>query len=252
MDSEKSAIRQSNRRRRRALTPAQLHAAERAVTAHVGGFAPYRAADAVLAYVASDGEVPTGMLLALARGAGKAVLLPRVAGTEMVFARFDGEESLVCGQFGIPEPTGPELSLERYRNGMAFVPVVAWDAYGGRLGRGAGFYDRALRALRGSVCIVGLAYSWQASPRLPLDSWDVPLDFVVTEEGILRCRLGHAPARRRKEDSNSDGILVDGSDHRVGRGRPGVPDRLLATTTGRRPGAVDSGDRRARARRIPR
>lgn len=252
MDSEKSAIRQANRRRRRALAPAELQTAERAVVAHVHGFAPYRAADAILGYVANDGEMPTAMLLALAQRDGKAVFLPRVEGTDMAFARYDEGAPLVRGRFDIPEPTGAELNLPRFRNVTAFVPVVAYDAAGGRLGRGAGFYDRALRALRGSVCIVGLAYSWQASPRLPLDSWDIPLDFVITEEGILRCQLGGAADPPRKENGKADGLLMDDSIDCVGRRRTGVSHRLPATPAERGTGALDSGNGRPRARRSAR
>jgi 5-formyltetrahydrofolate cyclo-ligase len=246
MDSEKSAIRQTNRRRRRALDPVQLRAAARAVTSHVTGSACYRSADAVLAYVATDGEVLTDALLAQSRRDGKAVFLPRVTGDDLIFAACDGEQPLVPGRFGIPEPTGPALDLERFRSVLACVPVVAWDASGGRLGRGAGFYDRALRALRGSVCIVGLAYSWQVFPRLPLDPWDVPLDFVVTEAGVLRCRPEVTSAGLGKEDESSDGLLVDDSSDRAGRGRHGLPHRLPATATERGPGAVDSGNRGTR------
>lgn len=71
---------------------------------------------------------------------------------------------------------------------MALVPGVGFDHAGMRLGRGQGFYDRALEALRraGDVCVVGLAFEGQIVPELPSDRWDQPMDFVVTETRVIR------------------------------------------------------------------
>lgn len=70
---------------------------------------------------------------------------------------------------------------------LAIVPGVGFDHAAMRLGRGQGFYDRALEALRsaGEVCVVGLAFESQIVPSLPTDPWDQPMDYVVTEERII-------------------------------------------------------------------
>lgn len=71
---------------------------------------------------------------------------------------------------------------------LAIVPGVGFDYAGMRLGRGRGFYDRALEALRGAgeICVVGLAFESQIVPSLPTDPWDQPMDYVVTEERVIR------------------------------------------------------------------
>ena len=57
-----------------------------------------------------------------------------------------------------------------------------------RLGQGHGYYDRFLAGLEGKTQAVGLAYSWQIVPEVPVDSWDLPVDAVVTEEDVLWTR----------------------------------------------------------------
>jgi 5-formyltetrahydrofolate cyclo-ligase len=67
------------------------------------------------------------------------------------------------------------------------MPLVGWDRQGGRLGMGGGFYDRALAGIKGPL-LVGLAHAVQEVPQVPIDDWDVPLDFVVTESALHQCR----------------------------------------------------------------
>ena len=53
---------------------------------------------------------------------------------------------------------------------------------------GGGFYDRALAATRGPL-LVGLAYSVQELPRVPMEAWDISVDFIVTEAALHRCQV---------------------------------------------------------------
>lgn len=76
------------------------------------------------------------------------------------------------------------------------VPLLAFDRKGYRLGYGAGYYDRTLEAMRaqGPLLTVGVAYSMQEHPSLPADGGDQPLDWVLTEQGLL-CTSGKAGER---------------------------------------------------------
>jgi 5-formyltetrahydrofolate cyclo-ligase len=74
---------------------------------------------------------------------------------------------------------------------VVFVPLLGFDLRGTRLGAGAGYYDRlfAYRRHRHSwqrPLLIGLAYSCQRVERIEPAGHDVPLDAVVTEEGVLR------------------------------------------------------------------
>ena len=71
---------------------------------------------------------------------------------------------------------------------LIIVPLLAFDASGGRLGQGGGYYDRTLEALRAldrvpPIAAVGLAYAAQQMDNLPMDPHDQPLDGVLTEAG---------------------------------------------------------------------
>ena len=70
---------------------------------------------------------------------------------------------------------------------ILIVPLVAFDAHGGRLGYGGGFYDRTLEGLRAKrpTLAIGFAFDAQQADDLPLEPTDQPLDMVVTESRVL-------------------------------------------------------------------
>lgn len=183
MTVEKRAIRQRLREQRRGLLPAVVEAAGRAVRARLCGFEPYKAARSVIAYLPDENEVPTAALLADAVRDGRTVYLPRMAGG---LVRWRPGDSLRVGQGGVPEPARG-IPEDPETPAVALVPVVAWDRYGVRLGRGGGYYDRLFATLTSGITRVGLAYEFQECAELPRDPWDVSLDFVITERRIVRC-----------------------------------------------------------------
>ena len=112
---------------------------------------------------------------------------PRLTGDSMQFLKPDADHNFQPGALGIAEPE-PETStpLDLSRPALICCPAVALDWQGHRLGMGKGYYDRFFschpRPLR-----VGVAFQIQVSKDpLPVDSWDQPLDWIVTEEMILR------------------------------------------------------------------
>jgi 5-formyltetrahydrofolate cyclo-ligase len=88
------------------------------------------------------------------------------------------------GRLGTSEP-GPDAA--ELVPDLVLVPLLAFDRRRHRLGYGAGFYDRTLAALRanGPVLAVGVAFAAQEVPDVPIDSWDEPLDLVLTEQGVV-------------------------------------------------------------------
>lgn len=81
---------------------------------------------------------------------------------------------------------------------LVIVPGVGYDPKGGRLGRGQGFYDRALSDLRqhGPVWVLALAFDCQVVPEVPTDPWDARVDVVVTERRVIDTAV---PERPREE-----------------------------------------------------
>jgi len=106
--------------------------------------------------------------------------LPKVTGpTTLSFLPVTHLGNLRPGSFGIPEPPeGPEAeSLD-----VIVCPGLAFTPEGHRLGRGGGFYDRVLTRFPGTRTI-GVAFSCQIQPLLPLGDHDMVMDSVFTPDG---------------------------------------------------------------------
>jgi 5-formyltetrahydrofolate cyclo-ligase len=142
----------------------------------------------VALYAAMRGEVGTGLIRSRCLAAGVHLHYPRVMEDgELSFFRHREGDGWVAGRFGIREPKGlPGDESVRAGFDLVVVPGLAFDSRGRRLGQGYGCYDRFLAALDGTAVTVGLAFSWQLVPEVPVDEWDVPVDAVVTEDGIIR------------------------------------------------------------------
>lgn len=142
----------------------------------------------VALYSAMRGEVGTDRIRSVCLARGVHLYYPRVMEDgELSFFRHREGDGWVPGRFGIREPQVVPGN-EGIRGGfdLVVVPGLAFDSQGRRLGQGYGFYDRFLAALGGTAVTVGLAFSWQLVPEVPVDTWDVPVAAVVTEDGIIR------------------------------------------------------------------
>ncbi len=135
-------------------------------------------ADTVMIYFASNFEVDTSYIIACAKSLGKTICAPRVLNDTDMEAAIIGEDGFCRGAFGIWEPKGPAIS----KVDLVFVPGVAFDKKGNRLGYGKGYYDRFLS--KTSASTVGLAFSCQIAESLPCDEHDKRLDMILTEEGL--------------------------------------------------------------------
>lgn len=156
-----------------------------------------RAADTLAQLL--EQEVPAGSLLAVFSATPEEItlasVLPRLqARYSLCWPRVDGgtltfracpEEALVPGfRPWLPEPP-PEAPV--VQPAALVVPGRAFTRQGGRLGRGAGFYDRALSALPQGLKI-GYCFEFQRLQELPLEPHDEPVDWLVTDQGpATRC-----------------------------------------------------------------
>ena len=134
----------------------------------------------ILAYYSLSDEVCTHQLIDDLVAEGKTVLLPKVLdATTMELRCYTGPHDLVEGPFGIMEPVG-EPFTDYSLIEVALIPGIAFDAYGHRLGRGRGYYDRFLRT-KGTVPFVriGVCFDFQKVDSVPVDTNDIPVDVVI-------------------------------------------------------------------------
>ncbi len=141
-------------------------------------------------YLAMPEEFDCAPLLEVARLHGMQVYVPRIARSRRPAMRFAPlSPPLHRNRFGLLEPASAHTLHGAWLH-IVLVPLVGFDARGARLGMGAGFYDRALEfrrrrtALRGPK-LIGLAFQLQQVESIPSAAWDVRLDAVLTERGLM-------------------------------------------------------------------
>ncbi|GAB2761546.1 5-formyltetrahydrofolate cyclo-ligase [Salinimicrobium soli] len=130
-------------------------------------------------------EVDTQGLLHILQGKDKNVVLSKADFTSGHLTNYLLTDSTIIrkNDWGIPEPVeGIEIPAEKIE--VVFIPLLAFDKKGNRIGYGKGFYDRFLSQCSGNVIKVGLSF-YEAEKDLPeITPEDVPLDFCVTPEKI--------------------------------------------------------------------
>lgn len=143
----------------------------------------------VLMYLAMPSEPNIDKVIRFWMASGAIVVAPRADWTNqsMIVAPLtDLDDVGENGPHRIREPlrsdAAPIVSIT-----LAFVPGLAFDDRGGRLGRGGGFFDRFLADLRhvSAAPVYGVAFDEQIVPRVPMEDHDVALDAIVTPSGWL-------------------------------------------------------------------
>ncbi len=92
---------------------------------------------------------------------------------------------IMSGKFGIREPAPTCVAIPLKDLDLVFVPGVAFDANGHRLGRGKGFYDRLLENFTGKK--IGIAFDEQVVDAVPVGKNDVKVDLILTPTRSIRC-----------------------------------------------------------------
>jgi 5-formyltetrahydrofolate cyclo-ligase len=132
-------------------------------------------------------EIDVLPLLTRLRDGGRTVALPISGprGQALTFRDWDPALGMVTGRYGISEPAADRP--ERVPS-VVLVPLLAFDGSGRRLGYGAGYYDRTLDGLRAQapVTAIGIAFAAQRMDAVPVDEYDQPLDWIITEREALK------------------------------------------------------------------
>jgi len=133
----------------------------------------------IFSYLPTQSEVDTHPILWELPGA--TILVPKMIDDKIVACI---KKDLVPGYLGIEEPRECEqIPLDEID--VVLIPGIAFDEKGNRIGRGMGHFDRFLKKVE--CPIIGLAFEFQIVEKIPTDSYDVPVDMIVTERRIIDC-----------------------------------------------------------------
>ena len=145
-------------------------------------------AGAIGGYHAIRAELDPLPLLAALHANGFCIALPCVSeGDALTFREWMPGSALKRGKFGVAEPAATQPAM---RPSILFVPLVAFDRKGNRLGYGAGYYDASLRDMRARqrVLAIGVAFDEQEFADIPREPQDEPLDMILTPARVIACR----------------------------------------------------------------
>ncbi len=185
-------IRQQYRQLRRRLSPqTQIQHAE-LLKHNINAFLGFSNQLKIAAYIATQGEISLNPWIA--DNLRQQIYLPKLYETiapQLRFAALTESTRWEKNRFNILEPDAHwGNTLHPRKLDVVLIPLVAFDRKGQRLGMGGGYYDRSL-AFRLShqkwfkPKLIGIAHSCQEHMGLPHQSWDVPLDLIITEDEII-------------------------------------------------------------------
>ena len=180
----KVRLRQHYRRLRKELGDELRTRASRIMCGCLENWSIFQTSICILTYMPIKGEADLTSLLD--HHPEKRWVLPRIIPEEnhrMLFHLYDADH-LVTHPFGMAEPTvdQPAIPIEEIK--LVLVPGLAYDLNGWRLGYGGGYFDRFLREFSGVSA--GITFHTLLLEQLPHDSFDVPVQWVATEQGIFK------------------------------------------------------------------
>ena len=187
--ARKRELRASLRAQRQALPAPMRMAAAEAVAARLQSHPSFARPGYVAGYWAMGGELPLHVLQLRLRP-DQIWCLPCLKDDgSLRFAPWRSGDALVSNRFGIPEPDlAPASLLDPSQMSLVLLPLLGFDRDGNRLGMGGGFYDRSFAFRRRQPApplLLGVGYAFQELPGLAPESWDVPLDGIVTENELI-------------------------------------------------------------------
>ena len=178
--SEKELIREKIKKKKQQLTDKEKEIEAANVFEKIEALPEFINAHNIMIYWSMPDELPTHDFI-IRWSKKKTMLLPVVKGEDMLIKPFSTKEELKQGSLGIWEPD----TQKEYLNSidLVIVPGVAFDRNKSRLGRGKGYYDRYFINKR--IVKIGVCFDFQLLESIPIDSFDIKMDKVVTNSILI-------------------------------------------------------------------
>ncbi|MCI1751009.1 MAG: 5-formyltetrahydrofolate cyclo-ligase [Megasphaera cerevisiae] len=181
MTQSKKELRKVMRDRLRRVSPAGQTRRNTAICTRIAVLPQYKKAGRIMAYLNMPGEASLDGLMEQAIREGRQVYVPRCVGPgRMEAVLLPSVAAAEAGAYGIRTAPEGSLAADPADLDMILIPGLAFDVWGHRLGRGAGFYDRFLQSLR-PAGMLAVAWDMQIVPLVPIEAHDVIIPSVLTE-----------------------------------------------------------------------
>lgn len=186
----KAAIRRETIARRNSITHEEVMEKSAMIQKMAMDLLIYRNSKTIGLYANFNNEVSTSLLFDGSMKEGKKVLFPYIMEEkkELIFTPVQGLDELMQGPFGIMAPCNKDGKNHIGEAELLFIPGVAYDLKGGRIGYGGGFYDRSLGKLVKRPFIAALAYELQIVDEVPVRPHDIRVDVIITEQRVITCK----------------------------------------------------------------
>lgn len=204
--AQKNYIRTRIKSERQTLTSPFMQRSAIALLGHISQSQLIENHDNIAFYLPTGGEISCLPIIEYALSLGKKCYVPKIRTSRkrsMWFLPYTGRDSVEKGKYGIFEPTAStSQAIATSELQLVFMPLVAFDSAGNRLGMGGGYYDTVFgnsnpgskqsdskgSSLKGTGLqknsqrpqLIGLAYNLQKVPHVPTEKWDLKMDAVIT------------------------------------------------------------------------
>lgn len=184
----KSDIRKTIRDHRKKLSFEETQSASQIISEKIFQHPAFLNSKKIALYISHENEIDVRLILNRALELKKSIYLPVLSDeNELAFYLINPSTQFIKNKFCIDEPAiSNQTPISPTELDLMLIPMVAFDAQCNRLGRGAGYYDRALQFTKNlsrdvRPVLIGVAYEFQRVNQIVPEEWDVKMDFVVTE-----------------------------------------------------------------------
>lgn len=179
----KNNVRAILRKRKDAMIPEDRLIKSHKISRHLMKL--IRNGETVMVFTSKEKEVNTWPLIEALFVKNNPVIVPIIEKEDVSLrlSYLKDFSALVPSTFGVPEPIGSEIPAHAEDIGTIILPMLGFDRHGGRIGYGAGYYDRFLSKHPG-LRKIGIAFACQEFDGLPVDENDIRMDYIITENGI--------------------------------------------------------------------
>ncbi len=185
---DKGQLREQMRKQRLNNPKGFIYKNSEKISENLNRIEEFQTASHLLFYVSYNGEVHTHNIIKKALSLKKKVYVPisETKNHTLTISKLHQFSDLKPGTYGILEPKKEKIQRTSIDEiDMVLVPGVAFDRCGRRLGQGGGYYDWFLSQT--DIISIGLSFEFQLVKKIPVESHDQSVDFIVTEKQVIRC-----------------------------------------------------------------